>query len=515
MVDALKYMVRNGGTIVMHGITHQYKGVTGADFEFWDENTNSPIKEETIEGISKKIELGIQEFMKNGLYPLVWETPHYTASMKLYETIPKYFSTAMEQRLVIENFDYSQFFPYVINKDLYGQKIFPENLGFVPLDENIEVSRDAVKKIIEGAKVNLNVRDGFASCFFHEFLDISLLKELVEGIKSLGYEYLNVRDMNNWVKTKDRVIISGTCEYNINLDDQYLLEAHFDYNGELIDKKFSDKRIKGNISKLIKLKPGELYKAEPIEYYQRELTFWEKTINRVKDFYNKIVKPEENWKDIRAVILWNHYARGAGYNDQASFVSAFRSINVNVDTIFIGQKIKLEKYNLLIVPYAFVDSLSAVDYDVIVKFLEGGGNLITDTKNELAEELGIKFTKTQVRVSKVRDNFFPEEDISWRYFELINKFESAEDDEVFCRDEVSEIPLVIGRKFGKGKLIFITTRFDPYSQSGYSHFPFLMEYVRKYFQLRPIILRQNLEVFFDPGFRHTYSIENLIKQWVN
>jgi uncharacterized protein YdaL len=39
LVDALKYMVRNGGTIVMHGVTHQYKGITGADFEFWDEST--------------------------------------------------------------------------------------------------------------------------------------------------------------------------------------------------------------------------------------------------------------------------------------------------------------------------------------------------------------------------------------------------------------------------------------------------------------------------------------------
>ena len=86
-------MVHNGGTIVMHGVTHQYKGVTAVDYEFWDDNTGGPIKGETEEADARKIEMGIQEFMKNDLYPLVWETPHYTASFTLYKTIAKYFST--------------------------------------------------------------------------------------------------------------------------------------------------------------------------------------------------------------------------------------------------------------------------------------------------------------------------------------------------------------------------------------------------------------------------------------
>jgi uncharacterized protein YdaL len=127
LVDALKYMVQNGGTIVMHGVTHQYKGVTAADYEFWDESTGKPIKDETVEGIQRKLDMGIQEFMRNGLYPLIWETPHYTASFRLYQTVAKYFSSAMEQRLSIEDFDYSQMFPYVINRDLFGQRIYPEN----------------------------------------------------------------------------------------------------------------------------------------------------------------------------------------------------------------------------------------------------------------------------------------------------------------------------------------------------------------------------------------------------
>ena len=35
-VDALHYMIARGATIVMHGKTHQYLGVTATDYEFWD-----------------------------------------------------------------------------------------------------------------------------------------------------------------------------------------------------------------------------------------------------------------------------------------------------------------------------------------------------------------------------------------------------------------------------------------------------------------------------------------------
>ena len=94
LVDALRYMAQNGGTVVMHGVTHQYRGITGVDYEFWDESTNRPIRDETVEGIVRKLDAGIQEFMRNGLYPLIWETPHYTGSFRMYETVAKYFNGA-------------------------------------------------------------------------------------------------------------------------------------------------------------------------------------------------------------------------------------------------------------------------------------------------------------------------------------------------------------------------------------------------------------------------------------
>jgi len=35
IADAVRYMVSRGGTAIMHGATHQYRGQSGDDYEFW------------------------------------------------------------------------------------------------------------------------------------------------------------------------------------------------------------------------------------------------------------------------------------------------------------------------------------------------------------------------------------------------------------------------------------------------------------------------------------------------
>ena len=170
-------------------------------------------------------------------------------------------------------------------------------------DPMINVSRKAVQDIIKGAKTNLYVRDGFASCFFHEFLDLDLLKELVDGITALGYTYIDLRDETNWVKLKDRVILTGSQSYTINLDEQYLVEAYYAHNGEIKEKIYSDKRLKGLVTKDIELKPGEFYRAEPTEFKEHELTFFEKISNSAQKIFNNLFVSNEDWNIARPVIF--------------------------------------------------------------------------------------------------------------------------------------------------------------------------------------------------------------------
>ena len=515
LVDALKYMVQSGGTIVMHGVTHQYRGTTAVDYEFWDETTNRPIREETVESIQRKLDTGIQEFMKNGLYPLVWETPHYTASTKLYETVSRYFSTAMEQRLSIEDADAGQYFPYVINRDLYGQRLIPENLGYVPLDPDPAVGEAAVKRIIAAARVNLAVRDGFAASFFHAFVDPALLAEIVDGVRALGYTYRDVKEFPSWVRTKDRIILCGSQDYTITLDDQYLQETTFDRNGEIVATATSEKRLKGPVTRRVSLEPGQFYTAGPVEFREKSPSLAERVLGGATRMLDRLTGQEESWREARAAILWNQFAGGAAFNDQASFAGVMRSVNIALDTLFVGQPVRTAGINLLLVPYAFVDSLRDEDYDAITRFVREGGNVVTDMPTELAQELGIVSGGTRLRVTRVRDRLYPDERIVWPYAELATKFDAEGIDNVFCVDEETEAPLAVGKSFGKGKVLYFSTRFDPRSREGYSLYPYLLEYIGRYFRLGPVVRRDRLEVYFEPGSRaRTMSTEALIRHWV-
>jgi len=514
VVDALKYMVENGGTIVMHGVTHQYRGISTDDFEFWDGMSKKPIKDENEADITHKLEMGIEELMKNGLFPVLWETPHYTASFLTYQTVSKFFSTAIEQRLSIEDADYSQYFPYIIQKDQFGQKIYPENLGYVPLNPNFDTSKTYVKRILDNARVNLNVRDGFASCFFHSFLNLNLLISLVDGIQEMGFTFIDVCQQKNWVKTKDRVILTGSQSYTIQLNNSFLNEAYYDKNGDLFKRETSDDRIIGDVSKTITLEPGQIYKAEPIEYHIKELSSGEKLLQSIKNNLQQLSPKEKKWREAKVCIYWNQYARGASYNDQASLASVFNSVNIIVDTVFMGQKFDPLSCNLLIVPFTTADYLKPAEIDQIVQYVKSGGNLITDRKNNLIEKLDIKFTKAEIKLRLIRDNHFPQEHIAWKYSQLADKFNYSSDDEVFCEDASTGSAVVLGKMFGKGKLIYFNTAFDPYSKLGYSQYPYILDYVKEYLDLDPVFKRENLEVYFEPGFRQNSSIENLIKQWV-
>jgi uncharacterized protein YdaL len=514
-VDAIHYMVSKGATIVLHGATHQYLGVTASDFEFWDDGTNKAIKNDSKDYVEKKIKMGLEECWKNNIYPLLWETPHYTASQIDYDAIGSFFSTAMEQRMVIDDPDYGQYFPYIIEKDLHGQRIIPENLGYIPLDSNQQVEEDAVQQLLTGAKAQLNVRDGFASAFIHSFIDINYIEEYVDGVTAMGYTFMNMRQEPAWVRLKDKVIVSGKETYSITLEDQYLRETWLKQDGQIDHEIISPERIHGAFQKTIQLYDGQVYLAEPSEYRERELTFMDQVTGEWKSFWQNMTHHEENFSEARVAVRWDPKATGGAFNDQASFVSAFRSLNIPVDTLDDDTLESLEDYNLVVIPYNTVDRLPNKDYDRLIGFVEKGGNIITDGKNDFAQELGIKFANSTLRIERMRDQQHLEDPLVPLVSETMNRFEVETNDEVLCTDERTEAPVVIERARGKGRFLYFGLRFDPYSTEGYSRFPYLMEYVQKYFNLLPILRRDRLEVYFEPGSRRNISIEDLVKRWVS
>jgi uncharacterized protein YdaL len=210
-IQTLKYMVSKGAQLVMHGYTHQYDAtpnpftaVTGDDYEFfrvtYDAQTNlvdyMPVAEDSRSWVQNRLRAGLHEFRQSGLTAVAWETPHYAASALDYSIFAETFSLTIQRALYFDTAGHAagQFFPYVIQQDSYGQKIMPENLGNTDPEWWYIYPPRFPADLIRAARKNRVVRDGWASAFFHPYLDLAYLQELVGGIKTLGYTYVPLTD---------------------------------------------------------------------------------------------------------------------------------------------------------------------------------------------------------------------------------------------------------------------------------------------------------------------------------
>lgn len=216
LVDALKYLQAHGGTMIDHGYTHQYSNIpnpytatTGDDYEFYrvTENTDhtldyvGPLPGDSTSWAAGRVLSALQLFRQAKLSsPTIFEPPHYAASAADYAAFAQSFGTRWDRGLYFSGVlsgqpvDYShsvgQFFPYVVH-DAYGMKVLPENCGDISPEPWYSYPATLPSDIVSCAQKNLVVRDGFASFFFHPYLDLSYLRDTVSGLKNLGYTFVD------------------------------------------------------------------------------------------------------------------------------------------------------------------------------------------------------------------------------------------------------------------------------------------------------------------------------------
>lgn len=255
-VDLLVKETKSQGSIILHGITHQYRkiknpfnGMSGDDFEFWDGVNNRPIPEDSISHVIKRLHMGWKLLRTVKINPVAWLTPHYQASaldfvlfgqlfswnigrvvyvpsqitsIKLLPTHLKFNvnpNVELEEHLgwfqdlrvqdEAEVLPSGQFFPFEIEKDFYGQKIIPENLGNIQpfLNEQVFKTQD-FEDMLSCARRNLVLRDHWASFFLHPVLiqrprdegvaaypgDNRKLVSFMKEIETLGYQFIDLKD---------------------------------------------------------------------------------------------------------------------------------------------------------------------------------------------------------------------------------------------------------------------------------------------------------------------------------
>ena len=215
-IDAIRYLLSHGGTMVDHGYSHQYSNipnpytaVTGDDYEFFrvTENTDhslnyvGPLPGDSQAWAAGRVKSALNEFSAAKLpAPTIFEPPHYAATAPDYAGFKQYFGTRWDRGLYFGGVlsgstpDYGhqvgQFFPYVVH-DVYGFKVLPENCGDISPQPWFNYPATLPADIINCAQKNLAVRDGFASFFFHPYLDISYLQQTVQGLQAAGYAFVS------------------------------------------------------------------------------------------------------------------------------------------------------------------------------------------------------------------------------------------------------------------------------------------------------------------------------------
>jgi hypothetical protein len=82
--------------------------------------------------------------------------------------------------------------------------VIPENLGYYSEEEGL-----TIEQMLAEAKKMLVVRDAIAVGFFHPWMPPDKLEELIKGLKKMGFDFLDMRDLPNQVKSPHWVLYSG------------------------------------------------------------------------------------------------------------------------------------------------------------------------------------------------------------------------------------------------------------------------------------------------------------------
>lgn len=209
----MRYAIANGASILVHGYEHQLTvdlgcGVSfsGEGYEFWDVCNNAPLPFESVEFVQQRLDKA-KKILDDAKIPFAgWVTPHYAASPLAMRVIHSNFGRVLQQmryfldgRPITPANTIDQFFPYTVARDYHGFHVWPENLGYLPLPRYGGKS-DQVEEMLEAARLNKVVRDGWASFFWHPplirtELGIRSLERLVDGIRAEGYEFVSLQEL--------------------------------------------------------------------------------------------------------------------------------------------------------------------------------------------------------------------------------------------------------------------------------------------------------------------------------
>lgn len=517
-VDAIHYMIAHGGTPVMHGITHQVHGLSGDEYEFWDELGNKPVGGDSADFVKRRLRMGFAECFANQIYPVAFEVPHYGASEIDYRTLGQAFSLFYDRPMAVADDTTAQMVPYPV-VDQYGRHIVPESLGYLPEDDPDPV------KLVQYARTLRVVRDGIASFYFHPFLKQKLLEQVVQGISDLGYHFISLRDFSGDVDFEGRYAVrtdSGTIQ--LSPKDEYWRLQLFNAEGQVVKTDLSAARLSGPVELPVKVPPGgwaaaEVLKRPPIEPQQANTWFdrlriWWESRNPTPPPPSTVVRdkfagPPSAW------ILWQDAPRVAGH-DQQSYKTVLEALGYQVKTVSAPKFKEAPKSSddtVLVIPRGVGSRLTEPQQRLVIRFLGSGGNVVADGVQPWLTRIGFGFNNLQMIVSSVTDSIHPDMKLTWRPEERITRFTAPEDVRELATDDDSQQPVALSGSFGAGHYLYLATSLDNHTNEGTSHFPYFPEYLSTTFGATTSLRSRHIEVYFDPSYRPGADLNRLATIW--
>jgi len=512
LVDALQHMISKGAAIVMHGVTHQYRGQTTIDYEFWDGLNDGPLFQDSEDYVKERINRGLDECYNNEIFPIAWETPHYAGSQLDYSVINKFFSTAYERRQTLDILGTDQLLPFFIPAQEDKAQLIPENLGYIPIDN------PRAEPMVSNARKNLVLRDGVASFFFHLFVSLQVLKDLVKSITDLGYSFGDIRHLNNKVTSPLLTIASGSSEISLDVRERYLKEFYVNPHGKVKNLRYTEEKQTDILHKKVNCSPGWLYVAKSLVHKKPGFTrrigsIFSGSPFKIQSLWqNGAVKTEQS--PAVPLILIDPDAEGEPARDQESYKQALIVAGIDYDTVSVYKLFEIQsRINLIVIPYAAGRKLTEQQSLIILNAVSRGKNLILEKETDLSSRLGITSTSDFKQVNTVRDEYYPQVEIHWKDTGLYKNFEVPIEYVTYFTEVNTDDPLIIGGEYGEGKYLYIATLLDPTTSQGYGRYPYFLDLLQRQFDLWPLVQRNQTEIYFEPGDREDVSIEDLVKMW--
>ena len=515
VVEAIHYMIDRGGTPVMHGWSHQYHSSTGDDYEFWDGVKNSPIAGDSEQEIAHRLDAGLAELFADNIFPIAFETPHYAASAADYHAMQQAFKLFYERTMPTPNLVSVQYFPYPVI-DEFGRYVVPENIGYLPLE------KPDPKVVIENARYMRVVRDGLPSFYFHPFLDAKLLDQVLEGVSSLGYHFVSLREFGGDVEDAGRYAVrTKSGRVQLSPQGEFWRLRRFDAAGKLMSEQTSPARANHPVEVNVDVPAGgwaalDCFKKTSSPYRLAQVSerlsgWWRRwtTRGRSRETAAAYDEPREAW------ILSLAGRSASEVNNERSYVSVLGISGFLVRSVPLEKFLEAprDKTTLLVVPDGVGGLLSDAQQKEILRYLASGGLVVADGHQNWLPALGFQKTGWSLPVAEIQEVSAEGASFSWRPEELAERYTPPPGSQPFALDTSTKQPVAVAGQYGSGRYLYLSVPLDNHTPNGVSHYPFLAEYLAEAFHLGSALRGGRIETYFDPGYRAGVNPDNLARFW--